>query len=212
VEPELSIGAVSERTGVAHSALRFYEAQGLIHSSRSDGGQRRYPRDILRRVARFDVYLKELDVNLVTRMFDRQSIIHSRKRWEEVGGAEQHKLRPISTGPYQLVDWKVGVGTEWVKHPQYWRGEPMMDRVNVRVITENRARLAALQTGEVQVAWLQAEQVLEAQKDPNIKVWSVSGVGWDGWAWAGCTSRAATPTSTARPWVGCFRRATTEKR
>jgi peptide/nickel transport system substrate-binding protein len=131
-----------------------------------------------------DVYLKELDVNLVTRMFDRQSIVHSRKRWEEVGGAEQHKLRPISTGPYQLVDWKVGVGTEWVRHPQYWRGEPMMDRVNVKVITENRARLAALQTGEVQVAWLQAEQVLEAQRDPNIKVWSFTGIGWDGWAWA----------------------------
>jgi MerR family redox-sensitive transcriptional activator SoxR len=51
VEPELSIGAVSERTGVAHSALRFYEAQGLIHASRSDGGQRRYPRDVLRRVS-----------------------------------------------------------------------------------------------------------------------------------------------------------------
>lgn len=131
-----------------------------------------------------DVHLKTPDVNLITRMFDRQSIIHSRKHWEEVGGPAEHKLRPISTGPYQLVDWKVGVGTEWVKHSQYWRGEPMMDRVNVRVITENRARLAALQTGEVQVAWLQAEQVLEAQKDPNIKVWSVSGVGWDGWAWA----------------------------
>lgn len=52
VEPELlTIGAVSERTGVAHSALRFYEAQGLIHATRSDGGQRRFPRDILRRVS-----------------------------------------------------------------------------------------------------------------------------------------------------------------
>jgi peptide/nickel transport system substrate-binding protein len=131
-----------------------------------------------------DVYLKELDANLIIRMFDRESIVHSRKHWEEVGGAAGHKLRPISTGPYQLVDWKVGVGTEWVKHPQYWRGEPMADRVNVKVITENRARLAALQTGEVQVAWLQAEQVLEAQKDPNIKVWSFTGVGWDGWAWS----------------------------
>ena len=117
-------------------------------------------------------------------MFDRQSIVHSRKRWEELGGPEQHKLHPIGTGPYQLVDWKVGVGTEWVKHPQYWRGEPMADRVNVKVITENRARLAALQTGEVQMAWLQAEQVSEAQKDPNIKVWSFTGVGWDGWAWS----------------------------
>jgi peptide/nickel transport system substrate-binding protein len=129
-----------------------------------------------------DVILNELDSNLIVRMFDRESIVHSRKRWEELGGPEQHKLHPIGTGPYQLVEWKVGVGTEWVKHPQYWRGEPMADRVNVKVITENRARLAALQTGEVQVAWLQAEQVLEAQKDPNIKVWSFTGVGWDGWA------------------------------
>jgi MerR family redox-sensitive transcriptional activator SoxR len=51
VEAELTIGALSERTGVAHSALRFYEAEGLIHATRSRGGQRRYPRDILRRVS-----------------------------------------------------------------------------------------------------------------------------------------------------------------
>jgi MerR family redox-sensitive transcriptional activator SoxR len=51
MEPELSIGAVSERTGVATSALRFYEAEGLIHSTRTAGGQRRYARDTLRRVS-----------------------------------------------------------------------------------------------------------------------------------------------------------------
>jgi MerR family transcriptional regulator, redox-sensitive transcriptional activator SoxR len=51
MESELTIGALSERTGVAHSALRFYEAEGLIHATRSAGGQRRYPRDILRRVS-----------------------------------------------------------------------------------------------------------------------------------------------------------------
>jgi MerR family redox-sensitive transcriptional activator SoxR len=51
METELTIGALSERTGVATSALRFYEAEGLIHATRSAGGQRRYPRDILRRVS-----------------------------------------------------------------------------------------------------------------------------------------------------------------
>lgn len=51
MEQELTIGAVSERTGVATSALRFYEAQGLIHATRSDGGQRRYVRETLRRVS-----------------------------------------------------------------------------------------------------------------------------------------------------------------
>jgi MerR family redox-sensitive transcriptional activator SoxR len=47
----LSIGAVAHRTGVATSALRFYEREGLIHSDRTDGGQRRFHRDVLRRVA-----------------------------------------------------------------------------------------------------------------------------------------------------------------
>ncbi len=47
----LSIGAVAERTGVATSALRFYEAEGLITSTRTDGGQRRFSRDVIRRVS-----------------------------------------------------------------------------------------------------------------------------------------------------------------
>jgi MerR family transcriptional regulator, redox-sensitive transcriptional activator SoxR len=47
----LSIGQLAQRAGVAASALRFYEAEGLIHGQRSAGNQRRYPRDTLRRVA-----------------------------------------------------------------------------------------------------------------------------------------------------------------
>ena len=47
----LTIGQVALRSGVAPSALRFYEAEGLIASVRSDGNQRRYERSVLRRVA-----------------------------------------------------------------------------------------------------------------------------------------------------------------
>jgi MerR family redox-sensitive transcriptional activator SoxR len=50
-ERELSVGQVAERSGVAVSALHFYESQGLISSRRTTGNQRRYPREILRRVA-----------------------------------------------------------------------------------------------------------------------------------------------------------------
>ena len=50
-ETLISIGEVAERAGVPHSALRFYEAQGLLKSVRTAGGQRRYARDMLRRVA-----------------------------------------------------------------------------------------------------------------------------------------------------------------
>ncbi|HEX4820587.1 MAG TPA: redox-sensitive transcriptional activator SoxR [Acidimicrobiales bacterium] len=47
----LAIGQVADRTGVATSALRYYEREGLIHSSRTAGDQRRYHREVLRRVA-----------------------------------------------------------------------------------------------------------------------------------------------------------------
>ena len=48
---ELTIGEVAARGGVAASALRFYETQGLISSRRTAGKQRRYERAILRRIA-----------------------------------------------------------------------------------------------------------------------------------------------------------------
>ncbi len=51
MEETLTIGAVSERTGVAPSALRYYETEGLISSTRTAGNQRRYQRDVLRRVS-----------------------------------------------------------------------------------------------------------------------------------------------------------------
>jgi MerR family redox-sensitive transcriptional activator SoxR len=50
-EDMLSIGEVAERTGVTISALRFYETEGLISSTRSAGGQRRFAREVLRRIA-----------------------------------------------------------------------------------------------------------------------------------------------------------------
>ena len=50
-EDSLLIGELARRAGVAASALRFYEAQGLIAGGRSAGGRRHYPRHVLRRVA-----------------------------------------------------------------------------------------------------------------------------------------------------------------
>jgi MerR family redox-sensitive transcriptional activator SoxR len=50
-ESLLTIGQVAERTGLAPSALRYYEAEHLIASIRTAGGQRRFHRDVLRRLA-----------------------------------------------------------------------------------------------------------------------------------------------------------------
>lgn len=51
MQRELSVGDVARRSGVAVSTLHFYEAKGLIRSRRTGGNQRRYGRDVLRRVA-----------------------------------------------------------------------------------------------------------------------------------------------------------------
>jgi MerR family redox-sensitive transcriptional activator SoxR len=59
----LTIGEVSRRSGVAASALRFYEERGLITSERAGSGHRRYPRPVLRRIA-FIVFAQRVGLTL----------------------------------------------------------------------------------------------------------------------------------------------------
>jgi MerR family redox-sensitive transcriptional activator SoxR len=59
----LTIGEVARRSGVASSALRFYEQRGLIASTRAGSGHRRYPRPVLRRIA-FVVFAQRIGLTL----------------------------------------------------------------------------------------------------------------------------------------------------
>jgi len=60
---ELTIGEVARRSGVATSALRFYEEKGLIRSERSGTGHRRFARGVLRRIA-FIVFAQRIGLSL----------------------------------------------------------------------------------------------------------------------------------------------------
>jgi len=87
VASELSIGEVSARSGVAPSALRFYERESLIASTRTDGNQRRYDRSVLRRVAFIQagraagVTLSEINATLARLPTNRTP---SRRDWERL--------------------------------------------------------------------------------------------------------------------------------
>src|SRR3954454_25068428 len=59
----LTISEVAKRSGVASSALRFYEERGLIASHRAGSGHRRYPRPVLRRIA-FIVFAQRVGLTL----------------------------------------------------------------------------------------------------------------------------------------------------
>jgi MerR family redox-sensitive transcriptional activator SoxR len=61
--PALTIGETARRSGVAASALRFYEERGLIASERAGSGHRRYPRAVLRRIA-FIVFAQRVGLTL----------------------------------------------------------------------------------------------------------------------------------------------------
>jgi MerR family redox-sensitive transcriptional activator SoxR len=63
MENVITIGEVARRSGVAASALRFYEERGLIVSERLGRGHRRYPRSVLRRIA-FIVFAQKVGLTL----------------------------------------------------------------------------------------------------------------------------------------------------
>ena len=93
--PTLTIGDVSRRTGVAASALRFYEDSGLIHAERTAGGQRRYRRDVIRRVSFIRVAqqvglgLEEIRVYMATLPHGRTP---DRADWERVAASWRPRL------------------------------------------------------------------------------------------------------------------------
>jgi MerR family redox-sensitive transcriptional activator SoxR len=87
----IAISEIARRSGVAASALRFYEARGLIKSERAASGRRRYPRAVLRRIA-FIVFAQRMGLTL-----------------EEVG-VELAKL-PENRAPGQS-DW-AKISTTW---------------------------------------------------------------------------------------------------
>jgi MerR family redox-sensitive transcriptional activator SoxR len=88
--PVLGIGEVVRRSGVAASALRYYEERGLITSDRGGSRQRRYPRSVLRRIA-FIVFAQRIGLSLdeIANELARlpEAGIPHRRDWEKLSAA-----------------------------------------------------------------------------------------------------------------------------
>ncbi len=91
----LTIGEVARRSGVASSALRFYEERGLIASVRAGSGHRRYPRSVLRRIAfivfaqRIGLTLEEIGAELAKLPVDRSP---TRDDWARLSGGWKKRV------------------------------------------------------------------------------------------------------------------------
>jgi MerR family redox-sensitive transcriptional activator SoxR len=95
MEHLLTIGEVAERSGLAPSAIRFYERQGLVHAERAPSGQRRFRRDVLRRLAfiriaqRVGLTLEEIVTALAVLPVDRAP---TRRDWERLTSGWQDRI------------------------------------------------------------------------------------------------------------------------
>jgi MerR family redox-sensitive transcriptional activator SoxR len=146
IDQLLTIGEVAKRSGVAASALRFYEDKGLIESERAGSGHRRYRRAVLRRIA-FIVFAQRIGLTLeeIKEELDKLPGDHApnRRDWSRLSAgwtsrideriAELERLRAgltecigcgcLSLGRCQLANpgdraGRAGPG------PRYWVGDP----------------------------------------------------------------------------------------
>jgi MerR family transcriptional regulator, redox-sensitive transcriptional activator SoxR len=142
----LTIGEVARRSGVARSALRFYEDRGLIASERNSSGHRRYARPVIRRIAfivfaqRIGLSLEEVGAELAKLPNNR---VPRRADWEQLSGswtarideriAELERLRAgltecIGCGCLSLDRCKLANPGDRAASrgpgPRYWVGDP----------------------------------------------------------------------------------------
>ena len=107
----LSIGEVVRRSGVSHSALRFYEERGLVHAERTTGNQRRYPREVLRRLAfiraaqRVGLSLEEIG-DALARLPDGRT--PTKRDWERLAQSWRSELDARIDGLLRLRDRLTG--------------------------------------------------------------------------------------------------------
>jgi MerR family redox-sensitive transcriptional activator SoxR len=142
----LTIGELAQRSGVATSALRFYEERGLIRSERTAASHRRYPRSVIRRVAfilfaqRIGLTLEEVGAELAklpeNRVPTRSDWAKLSRSWTERIDArivELERLRAgltecigcgcLSLGRCQLANPGDRAGRNG-PGPRYWLGDP----------------------------------------------------------------------------------------
>ncbi|HLM03979.1 MAG TPA: redox-sensitive transcriptional activator SoxR [Blastococcus sp.] len=103
----LAIGEVARRSGMATSALRYYEDLGLIDATRTSGGARRYPRSVLRRLAviraarNVGLSLPEIRAALTTLPPDRPPTVTD---WARLSGEWRDRLDEQIAALTQLRD------------------------------------------------------------------------------------------------------------
>ena len=107
---------------------------------------------------------------------DRQMRIVAKDRLAELS------TQPIGTGPFVFKSWSPGDRLELTKNPDYFeKGLPKLDGVTLRIIPESAARIAALESGAIDIVWsMPYESVDKFKNHPTVRADGISTPTWDG--------------------------------
>ncbi len=99
-------------------------------------------------------------------------VVMPAKEVEAAGGWEKFMLHPIGSGPFIMKEWVKGDHMLLVRNPYYWeKGKPVLDEILVKTITDDNARILALQKGDVDaINYPPFSRIADLSKDPNLKV------------------------------------------
>jgi len=129
-------------------------------------------------------HLKKPDAALLAQLVDRAGMMLSPAAIAK-GGAD-FGLNPLGagTGPFQFVEWKRDDHLTLKKNPNYWvSGRPYLDQIIYRPITDSNAALAALRTGDIDVASTNAiadKDIASVKSDSSLVYKDTAGVGFGG--------------------------------
>src|SRR5205085_4184682 len=145
------------------------------------GSRARTSLSMVDNVAAVDAQTVKFDLNIPYAGFadifaDRQLRIVPKDKLAELS------TNPIGTGPFMFRSWSPGDRLELVKNPDYFeKGLPKLDGVTIRIIPEAAARIAALESGALDIVWsMPYESVDKLKNHPTARADSVSTPTWDG--------------------------------
>ncbi len=91
------------------------------------------------------------------------------KKYMESIGVEKFREKPIGTGPYKLVDYQLNTRIVLERNEQYWGPKPMVKRVTIEIIKDPSARVAALQSGQIDLTInVPVREVARLEREPSL--------------------------------------------
>ena len=174
------------RQGVKFHHGRALDAEDVVATVKrildpATGSRGRTSLSMVEEVAAVDPRTVRFALNLAYAGFadifaDRNLRIVPRDRLDALSTA------PIGTGPFMFRSWSPGDRLELVKNPSYFEaGLPKLDAVTLRIVPESAARMAALESGEVDIVWSMPYEAVEPLKRSRVaRADSVPTPTWDG--------------------------------